>query len=68
MDYVFVYKNMLGLWGSATNLEFIAKHPHCRAIPKDRLKVDVSEFVKLINSKEFINEDVHQVMLEYEIY
>ena len=52
-DYIFIYKNAQGAFNTATNPRFIAKHPQCRAIPKDALTKSFdtwSDFIFELNS------------------
>ena len=36
--YYFIYKDSIGNWNDTTSPIFIAKHKHCRAIPKKVLE------------------------------
>jgi len=69
---VFLYKDSIGTWNTASNLRFIAKHRYCRAIPKEVI-IDlgykkVSDFVYDLNSDKNKDKSFDTVVLEYELY
>lgn len=81
-EYYFIYKNSTGLWCSATNPMFIAKHTYCRAFPKtafDNLNILpemlnkekglLSQFIYLLNYEDKIeNQEIIDFINLFELY
>ena len=70
-DYVFLYKAR-GNWHTATNLVFIAKHQHCRAIPREVIETSsfesMSDFVYALSNDRDLTRELKDIIKEWEIY
>lgn len=47
-SYYFIYKNAIGEWNTANNPKFIARHTHCRAILKNKVR-DLKQLYYICN-------------------
>ena len=69
-NYEFIYRDMTDRWDICKNPVFIARHPFCRAIPKDLTKWgfdDISCLLKWLNtfSPKIKDEKQEEFLREY---
>lgn len=71
-NYYFVYLDAVGRWCYALNPVFIAKHMHCRAIPKDTLKQAgydlIADFCYELNDPSYDSSTLTKIKSDWSIY
>jgi len=67
--YYFLYKDVSCRWNNAVNPVFIAKHTHCRAIPKEIVNgfgyESVADFIFDLNENK--NQKLSSIIFEWNL-
>lgn len=59
-EYIYIYKNSLGRYDLAKNMEFIAKHKCCRAFKIKELAVEPKRLISYLNNSEDLTETIKE--------
>jgi hypothetical protein len=59
-EYIYIYKNSLGRYELAKNMEFIAKHKCCRAFKIKELEIEPKRLISYLNNAENLTETIKE--------
>lgn len=59
-QYIYIYKDSLGQYGLAKNMEFVAKHKCCRAFKAKELPIEDKQLIEYLNNAENLTETIKE--------